>query len=233
MKSAHVKLSIVAIAVYFSGDVAIAGIVTPISSNRVVTSLNRETLPQTQVSFTGPTVGMWQATAQASNLNASDPNFNSNGALVVVTSSQQSNFSSAGISFSGFIFIDYSFALMPQLGTSATNRCDTVFHVEGNSDYQFQAAYSGQDFFNETASTIFLRSNTTSQTLFSISASDSRSGTLPTGDYTLSVLITGGTSGSQFADARRQIDATFTIPAPAAGLGFLAPLCLASRRRRA
>ncbi len=212
--------------------VVLGGVVTPLSSNRTVTALNRETIPQTQVSFTGPAVGLWQATAQVSNLNFSDPNFNPNGALVVVTSSQQSMFSSAGISFSGFVIIDYSFAALPQLGTSVSNRCDTVFHVEGNSDYQFQAAYSGQDFFNETVSTVFLRNNSTSQTLFSITASDMRSGTLPTGDYTLSILISGGTSGSQIADARRQIDATFTIPAPAAGFGLLAPLVLATRRRR-
>ncbi len=212
-------------------SVAWAGMVTPLSSNRSVTALNRETIPLIQISSSGPAFGSWQSQAQAANV-SNQPNYNPAGSFVTATSFQQSDFSSSGLSYSGFVFIDYIAAFQPNPGTSVSNRCDAIFHVEGNSDYQFQAAYSGQDFLNETTSTIFLRSNTTAQTLFSITASDMRSGTLPTGDYTLSILISGGTSGSQIADARRQIDATFTIPAP----GTLLALCpigiLATRRRR-
>jgi hypothetical protein len=209
------------------------GVVTPISSNRLVSVLNRETLPQTQVSFTGPTLGSWQATAQASNLNFSDPNFNFNGSLVVVTSSQQSAFSSAGVSFSGFVFIDYSSVLPPHLGTSGTNRCDTVFHVEGASDYTFQATYTFMATEALTSWGIFLRNNSTAQTIFNQNASGVRAGTLPTGDYTLSILIQGNSGGTLWGDARTQIDALFSIPAPATGawLLLLAPIALARRRR--
>ena len=209
-----------------------AGVITPVSSNRVVSVVNRETNPQTFQSFTGPTLGTWQAQAYASN-DSSQPNWNPFGSIVAVTSSQQSNFTSAGVTFSGFVFIDYGGAAQPNPGVSASNRCDTVFHVQGSSDYHFQGTIASNN-VSETQGSLFLRSDLNGQNIFSLTASGSQSGTLPTGDYTLSFLIQGNSMGvNQIFDARTQIDATFTIPSPATGFAIaLLPLALLSRRRR-
>ena len=120
-----------------------ADIVTPISSDRQVSVLNRDTNPQTAASVTGPAFGPWQATAYAIN-DSSNPNFNGDGSAVAVTSQQQSAFSASGISFSGFVFIDYTVGLVPDLGCMGTNRCDATFHVDGTCPYQFQCAFSGR-----------------------------------------------------------------------------------------
>ncbi len=206
-----------------------AGVVTPTSSNRVVSVLNRETLPQTTVTMTGPSLGAWQSQAQSIN-DVGQPNFNPNGAGLTVTSSQQSNFSAAGVTFTGFVFIDYNGVALPQLGSAVSNRSDTTFHVQGDCDYLLGSTFAANSVAQFTNS-ISLRS-TGGQQFFTLSASGSRAGTLPTGDYILSILITGSSSGSQTADVRSQIDATFTIPAPAVGLVLLAPLVLATRRGR-
>ncbi len=182
------------------------------------------------MSFTGPTIGPWQAQVQVANASG-QPNFNPNGSIVSVTSFQQSDFSSNGVSYSGYAFIDYNGSSLPQLGTSVSNRCDTVFHVEGNADYQFQATLVANSVaqFNNS---IFLRNNASGANLFSFSASGATSGTLPTGDYTLSILITGSSSGTQVFDVRSQIDATFTIPAPAGASLLGVSGLLGTRRRR-
>ena len=208
-----------------------AGVVTPLSSNRFVTVLNRETLPQTTMSFTGPALGPWQATAYVIN-ELGQPNANPFGSPTAVTSSQQSSFAADGVSFTGFVFIDYSGVVPPNLGVSATNRSDTIFHVEGDCSFQFQATFTSNN-VSETQGSLFLRSTATSQNIFSLTASGSQSGILPTGDYTLSIVIQGNSGGILSFDGRTQIDALFTIPAPSTGLCILlAPLLLASRSRR-
>ncbi len=212
-----------------SGELAHAGVVTPLSSTRTVSATNRENLPPNTVTFSGPTLGPWQATALASNVNFSDPNFNINGNALAATSSQQSNFSASGISFSGFVFIDIVALFTFVQGASALNRCDTSFHVEGSCDYQFQATITSNN-VSETQGFISLRNDTTSQNIFSLTASANQFGTLPTGNYTLSTLIQGNSSGTIAFDGRTQIDAVFTIPTPAAPMLLLAPLAV--RRRR-
>jgi hypothetical protein len=196
-------------------------IVTPISSTRTISVLNRETSPQTSMSASGPMFGAWQASVHAIN-DSGQPNYNPFGSVVDVTSSQQSDFGASGVSFAGFVFIDYSTGLSPILGTSATNRCDAVFHVDGPCPYAFQATFSGTDLLNETTGTIFLRNNATLQNVFSVSASSSNSGTLAAGDYTFSILLQANNSGSPAADGRKQAAASLVVPAPAA-LAILAP----------
>lgn len=211
---------------------ATAGVVTPLGSNRTVSIVNRETIPQTQVSFTGPTVGPWQATAYALN-EIGQPNANPNGSSVAITSAQNSTFDASGLVYSGFVFIDFNAAVIPNPGVQGTNICDATFRIAGTCDFSLLCVSSGQDFFNETTNSIVLRNDTTAQTIFSFSGSSTRSGTLLSGDYTLSIRIQGSASGpTQFADGRRQLDLSFAVPAP----GTLLALCpigiLATRRRR-
>lgn len=209
------------------------GIVTPISSNRLVSALNRETLPQTQVTFTGPSSGPWSATAYANN-NLGQPNYNVAGNPVAVTSSQTSSFDGSGASYSGAVFIDYSAVAIPNLGVAGSNRFDASFHVEGLCEYGLLLTLSGNDFFGETTGRVVLRNDSTAQTLLSLTTSSTRSGSLPTGDYTLSVTIEGSTSGpNQFADARRQFDLMFVIPSPATtAIGGIGLATMARRNRQ-
>ncbi len=219
----------VVIAVSAAASFAWGGVVTPLSSNRVVSVTNRETSPQSSQSFTGPAVGPWQQQAVVSN-DSSQPNWNPFGSIFAVTSSQHSNFDAGGIAFAGFVLLDFSVPVQPVPGGSVSNRCDAMFHVEGQCNYSLQATYSGTDLRNETSGTVFLRNDSTSQTLFSLSASNALAGTLLTGDYTLSIVIQGNVNGVMAANARNQIDLTFAIPAPSA-IAILTPLAFVGRRR--
>ena len=226
------RLLIVSVCAAAIPHAARGGLVTPISSNRVVTALNRETLPQTQVTFTGPVVGAWQATAYALN-DIGQPNANPNGSSVAITSAQNSTFDASGLVYSGFVFIDINAAVIPNPGVQGTNICDATFRITGACDFSLLSVSSGQDFFNETTNSIVLRNDTTSQTIFSFSGSSTRSGTLLSGDYTLSIRIQGSASGpTQFADGRRQLDLSFAVPAPSTLLALCPIGILATRRRR-
>jgi hypothetical protein len=217
------------LAIVLAAGPAPASIVTPISSTRVVSVVNRETNPQTSQSFTGPQFGSWQAQAYASN-DSSNPNYNQAGSIVAVTSSQQSTFSPSGVTFTGFVFIDYSSPTLPNNGVSAADRCDTVFHIDGPCPYQFQTAFTSNN-VSETAGIITLQNNATMQNVFSITASDTRAGTLPTGDYTLSIVINGIAMGfNQTFDGRTQVDAALTVPAPG-GAALLGLFAIFARRR--
>jgi hypothetical protein len=213
--------------------IARAGVVTPVSSDRLVYALNRETIPQTTNQTVGPSFGLWQAQAYTPNLNAGDPNFNVNGSSVAITASQQSNFGAAGVSYSGFVFVDYGVGVAPNPGASGISRCFTTFHVDGNCPYQLDATFLMSGFVaSETAASISLVAGTSGPAIFSMTSSGSQSGVLPTGDYTLKILITGDAFGvSQIGDSRRQIDATFAIPAPSAAVSLVVLCGIVSRRR--
>ncbi len=199
-----------------------AGIVTPTSSTRLVSATNRETIPTTQQSSTGPAFGAWAGNAVVPNLDFGDPNFNPFGSLLVVSASQQSNFSAAGVTFTGFVFVDYTFGFAPVPGGAATSRSDCTFHVEGPCDFVFQSTFTAYDLSNShnvVSASAVLRRNTTSETIFSRTFTGDQLGTLTTGDYTLSILIQANSMGAQqYGDARAQIDATFTIPGPSSAL---------------
>lgn len=230
------QLSLLAVAcTLMATSLCQGGIVTPTSSNRVVSVSNRETFPTTDQSFAGPPFGFWQDQAFARN-DSNQPNWNPSGSLLSVTSSQQSSFTASGVEFSGFVFIDYDAASAPNRGCTLVCRCDCTFQVVGSTDYQFNGVLSGFDFSpqqNEVSSTVFLRNLGTAQNVFVFNGAGTSAGTLATGDYTLSILIQGGTSGlQQIADARRQIDATFTVPAPAAAAPLALGIFALPRRRR-
>ena len=73
-----------------------AGILVPVSSDRLVSVTNRENLPATTVWASGPTLGAWDATAYKANLSFADPNANPNGSPLAVTAMQHSDFPRAG-----------------------------------------------------------------------------------------------------------------------------------------
>ncbi|HMN41717.1 MAG TPA: hypothetical protein PKE29_12795, partial [Phycisphaerales bacterium] len=79
------KMCVFVLLPYLFARAASAGIITPISTDRFVTAMNRETLPQTTVTNTGPALGPWQSTAIAANLLPTDPNFNINGSPCAIT----------------------------------------------------------------------------------------------------------------------------------------------------
>lgn len=219
------SISIVLVPMRLAG----AGILVPTSSDRLVTVTNRENLPETTVSATGPATGPWVATAYKANLTFSDPNANPNGSPLAVTATQQSDFSANGVSFSGFIFVDYSGVVPPNLGCTATNRCFATFHIAAPCDYTLGTTITSNN-VSETQGSVALFQN--GSPLFTQTVSGDRTGTLQVGDYELRILILGGSGGSIAFDGRTDMNVTFSVPAPAAPLALLPLGLLAVRRRR-
>jgi hypothetical protein len=208
---------------------AAAGVMSPISSDRFVSVTNRENLPATTVSASGPAMGSWQSTAYKANLSSADQNINFDGSALAVTSTQQSDITSNGITFNGFVFIDYVAVVPPNLGGAATNRCYAEFHIAAPCDYTLGTTISSNN-VSETQGTVALFQS--GSPLFTQTMSGNRSGTLPVGDYELRILISGNSGGSIAFDGRTQIDAVFSVPAPTSALSFTLPGFALARRRR-
>src|SRR5262249_18486226 len=146
-------------------------------------------IPQTTVQSAGPAFGAWTAQAYAPNVNFGDPNFNPNGSLVDITASQQSNFTPSAVTFSGFVFIDYSAGVSPNPGVSGISRCFTTFHVDGSCPYQLDASFQFPGIVASlTTASISLVSGTSGPAIFSMTSTGSQSGVLTSGDYTLKIL---------------------------------------------